>query len=122
MNEELKELMVKAIKEERPIEIRHLCREVWNQPFFFKIDKAKVITISYAPTDKGAATNYLSIYDKYKKDKSTLSPEQIYDLLNNFKKEIYWRKKYDRIFTSLGILEDEIAHIDMSCFPRICKC
>lgn len=117
MQSEIKKLMINAIKEERPDAIKKVCREVWNQPFFFKIDKAKCLTLSYAPTDKGAATNYFNIYEKYKQNNDFLTAEQIYDLLYNFKKEVYWRSKFDRIFSQLGIDEKEIAHLDMSSFP-----
>ncbi len=117
MKNELYDLMIKAIKEERHPLIKADCREIWNQPFFYRIDKAKVITLSYAPTDKGAQKNYTSIYEKYKKDKNSLTAEEIYEILYNFQKEVYWRKWYDKIFTSLGIKEIEIAHLDMSSFP-----
>lgn len=114
---EIKELMIKAIKEERPVEIQHVCRKIWNQPFFFKIDKAKCITISYAPTDKGATKNYANIYEKYKHNKNSVTVEQIFHILYHFKKEVYWRKNYDIIFSTLNVKDDEIAHLDMSCFP-----
>lgn len=114
---EIKDLMIKAIEEERPEDIDKVCLPIWNQPFFFKIDKAKAITISYSPTDKGARTNYKAELEKYKKDKSSMSSEAIYDLLYNFKKEVYWRKRFDTILEALGVPDENIAHLDMSSFP-----
>lgn len=113
----IKEIMLKAIAEPRPNAIVPFCRPVWNQPFFFQLDCAKAITISYAPTDKGARTNYADIYNRYRENKESLSAEDIYNILYDFKKERYWRNKYDRIFASLGIACKEIAHMDMSSFP-----
>lgn len=48
---ELHKLMIKAIEEKRDEKIVAACLDIWNQPFFYKIDKAKALTISYAPTD-----------------------------------------------------------------------
>lgn len=119
MNDELKKLLMRLIELERPEEIKQFCLPIWNQPFFFNIDQSKAITISYAPTDKGARLNYLDTYEKYKQNNSYLSTEDIFNILYNFKKEHYWRKNFDRIFNALGIKENEISHIDMSPFPYI---
>lgn len=117
MNINLKNLLTSLIELERPEEIKKYCLPIWNQPFFFKIDKSKAITISYSPTDKGARVNYQSIYEKYKQDHNSLSTQDIFNLLYNFKKENYWRRNFDKIFSALGINESEISHIDMSPFP-----
>lgn len=117
MSNELKGLLMDLIRLERPQEIKSYCSPVWNQPFFFKIDKSKAITISYSPSDKGARVNYSHIYEKYKQDNNSLSAEDIFDLLYNFKKETYWRRNFDKIFSALGIGEAEISHLDMSPFP-----
>lgn len=117
MNDELKNLLINLIELERPDIIKDCCLPIWNQPFFFNIDKSKAITISYSPTDKGARVNYFDIYEKYKNDNSYLSSEDIFNLLYNFKKEKYWRNNFDKIFSSLGINENEISHLDMSSFP-----
>lgn len=117
MNDELKKKLLELIKLERPAEIQEYCLPIWNQPFFFNIDKAKAITISYSPTDKGARVNYSDVYEKYKQDNSCLSSEDIFNLLYNFKKEKKWRNNFDKIFSSLGINDNEISHLDMSSFP-----
>ena len=36
----IKELMMKAIEEPRPKEVVPYCSPIWNQPFFYQIDKA----------------------------------------------------------------------------------
>lgn len=115
MDEQIEKLMLDAIEEKRPNKILPLCREVWNQPFFYKIDKAKAITISYNPTDKGAKTNYLRELEEYKN--GTLKSNEILKILYNFKEEPHWRKNYNLIFEKLGVDCFEIAHMDMSCFP-----
>lgn len=90
---------------------------VWNQPFFYKIDKAKVLTISYNPIDKGARDNYPNLINRYKNCEN-ISSEEIFETLYNFKKESYWRKFYDLIFGTLGFdINDEISHMDTSSFP-----
>ena len=105
MNNELKTLLMRLIELERPEKIKEFCLPIWNQPFFFNIDKAKAITISYSPTDKGARVNYAETYEKYKQNNSILSTEDIFNILYNFKKERYWRKNFDVIFNSLNIKE-----------------
>ncbi len=112
----IKQIMIEAIETTRPSEIAEKCRPIWNQPFFYKIDKANAITFSYAPTDKGARKNYGDLYNKYQSNNLTLTSNQIYDLLYNFEKENYWRKNYDRILTALNVDLTKIAHVDMSCF------
>lgn len=117
MNQKIKDLMIQAIQEPRPYEILSHLLPVWNQPFFYKIDKAKVLTISYNPTDKGARDNYPNLINRYKNGES-ISSEQIFETLYNFKKESYWRKFYDLIFGTLGFdINDEISHMDTSSFP-----
>lgn len=116
MNSEIKELMLQAIQYPRPDRIQRVCSPVWNQPFFYKIDKARVLTISYNPTDKGARTNYKEEVERYKKY-GYLDSEEIYDILYNFKKENYWRKYYDILFRAIGIHDENIAHMDVSFFP-----
>ncbi len=113
----IKNLMFSAIAEERPPEVAEKCLSIWNQPFFYQIDKARALTVSYAPTDKGAKKNYTELYDAYKAGDIEMTPEQIYRLLYNFKEEHYWRKNFNKIFAALGIEKTEIAHIDMSSFP-----
>lgn len=116
MNETIKRLMLQAIEEKRPEVISSVCLPIWNQPFFYKIDKAKVLTISYNPTDKGARTNYPYLIDEYLKN--GLSSEKIFETLYTFKKENQWRKNYDLIFGCLGFdVNEEIAHMDVSFFP-----
>lgn len=117
MKQEIKELMLKAIEEERGPEIERKCRKIWNQPFFYKIDRAKVLTISYNPTDKGARMNYPEYLTKYQNGYKPTS-EELYELLYNYKKEHHWRKNYDIIFEKMGYdVDDEIAHMDISSFP-----
>lgn len=108
--------MLQAIQYPRPEIIQRVCSPVWNQPFFYKIDKAKALTISYNPTDKGAKTNYPEQVARYIRQGS-LPAEEIYDILYNFKKEYYWRKYYDILFEALGIPDENVAHMDVSCFP-----
>ncbi|MCH5159179.1 MAG: hypothetical protein J1F33_08300 [Clostridiales bacterium] len=115
---EIKDLMMQAIRYPRPVEISRACLPVWNQPFFYKIDKAKALTISYNPTDKGAKTNYPEQVAHYIKH-GFLPAEEIYEILYNFKKEYYWRKNYDLLFRALNIPEESIAHADVSIFPYI---
>lgn len=116
MSNKIKDLMYKAIEHKRPAQIENRCLEIWNQPFFYQIDKAKVLTISYNPTDKGARTNYPHWIVRYKKE-GHIPTEQIYDLLYNFKMENNWRKNYNLIFKSLGFSVEEISHMDVSFFP-----
>ena len=117
MNKELKDLLISLIEQERPETIKEFCYPIWNQPFFYNIDKSKVITVSYAPTDKGARVNYSDLYEKYKRDNNYLSGEDVFNILYTFKKEDYWRRNYDKIFSTMGIKENEISHLDMSPFP-----
>lgn len=116
MKEKIKQLMIDAIKYPRPEIIKPLLLPVWNQPFFYKIDQAQALTISYNPTDKGAKTNYPQMIEEYKKN-GTIEADRIYNTLYNFKKEEYWRRNYDIIFSELGIDVDNIAHMDVSFFP-----
>lgn len=116
MHNQIKELMLEAIQYPRPENIRKVCSPVWNQPFFYKIDKARAITISYNPTDKGARTNYPKQVAQYISN-GFLPAEEIFDILYNFKKEYDWRKNYDIIFDILGIPSESIAHMDASFFP-----
>lgn len=124
MNQRIKQLMLEAIEYQRPQIIAPFMLPIWNQPFFYKIDKAEALTISYNPTDKGAKNNYPQLVEEYKR-KGHIESERIFDLLYNFKKEIYWRRTYDIIFTELGIETDKIAHMDVSSYPykslSICK-
>lgn len=115
MDEQLKNLMIKAIEEERHPKILPFCRQIWNQPFFYKLDKAKALTISYSPTDKGARTNYPHLLERYKKGQLTI--EEIFNTLYNFKEEPHWRRNFNIIFDQLGISSFEISHMDMSSFP-----
>ena len=115
-NKEIEKLMIAAIEYHRPESIKQFCMSVWNQPFFYKIDKAKVLTLSYNPTDKGARTNYKYYVDQYI-EYGKLDTNTILDILYNYKKEVYWRKNYDIIFNYLGFQEDEISHMDVSFFP-----
>ena len=116
MNNEIRNLMLEAIEYKRPDSIQAVCLPIWNQPFFYKIDKAKILTVSYNPTDKGARLNYPHYIQKYKNGE--LATKDIFDLLYNFKKEGYWRKNYDLIFDYLGFdVDNEIAHMDVSFFP-----
>ncbi|MDE5602082.1 MAG: hypothetical protein K2J16_06255, partial [Clostridia bacterium] len=62
----IKELMMQAIEYPRPAQIEQFCLPIWNQPFFYKIDKAQALTISYNPTDNGAKTNYPEQVKRYK--------------------------------------------------------
>lgn len=119
ITEELKELMLEAIRHERPQEIEKVCLEIWNQPFFYQIDKAQALTISYNPTDKGARENYKKTLDKYKRGElnSQTDAPQIYDILYKFKIESQWRKYYNLILGKLGIKVENIAHMDASIFP-----
>ncbi|MDE7158700.1 MAG: hypothetical protein K2N74_03910, partial [Clostridiales bacterium] len=116
MDNKIKNLLLEAIRYPRPEAIQKVCLPIWNQPFFFQIDKARALTISYNPTDKGARTNYPGLLARYLKNDFG-DAEEIFDLLYNFKKEIYWRKHYDLFFETLGIHDDEIAHMDESFFP-----
>ena len=118
MNNQIKELMLEAIRYPRPENIQKVCLPVWNQPFFYKIDKAQALTISYNPTDKGARTNYPEQVARYKKQ-GFLPEEEIFDILYNFKKENHWRKYYDILFQALGIADENIAHMDVSFFPYV---
>ena len=124
MNNEIKKLMCEAIEYPRPEAIKPYMLPVWNQPFFYKIDRARALTLSYNPTDKGARTNYPHIVAEYKQS-GAIETERIYDILYNFKKEDYWRRNYDLIFRELGFQSDEIAHMDVSFFPyeslELCK-
>ncbi len=115
-NKEIEKLMREAIEYPRPAQLSDLWLPVWNQPFFFKIDKARMLTLSYNPTDKGASTNYPWYVEEYKK-KGYLETDKILDILYNYKKEIYWRKNFDLIGNVLGIKNVEIAHMDVSFFP-----
>ena len=115
-NKIIENLMKEAIEYKRLPQIQRVCLPVWNQPFFYKIDKAKVITLSYNPTDKGARTNYPYYVRQYTQN-GYLDTNTILDILYNFKKEEYWRKNYDLIFNIIGIDEEEIAHMDVSFFP-----
>lgn len=119
ITEPLKELMLEAIRHERPQEIQKVCLEIWNQPFFYKIDKAQALTISYNPTDKGARENYKELLNRYKHGElsSQIDAPQIYDILYNFKIEPSWRKYYNLILETLGIKVENIAHMDSSIFP-----
>ncbi len=74
------------------------------------------MTISYNPTDKGARTNYPDLIERYIRD-GNITAEEIFDLLYNFKKENYWRKYFDLLFNTLGISNENIAHMDMSFYP-----
>lgn len=112
----IKDLMLQAIDFPRPMQIQSCCLPIWNQPFFYHIDKARVLTISYNPTDKGARLNYPNLLAKYKCGE-TISANEIYDLLYNFKKETYWRDNYDLLFKQTGIESEFISHMDMSFFP-----
>lgn len=113
---DIKELMLQAIEEKRPEAISSCCLHVWNQPFFYKIDKAKVLTVSYNPTDRGAITNYPYLVQQY--INQGLSSETIFETLYNFKKEYQWRKFYDLIFGYMGFdVDNDIAHMDVSFFP-----
>lgn len=114
-NNELYNLMIKAIEEKRPAEIDSVCLPIWNQPFFYKIDKAKALTISLSPTDTGAKKNYKDALKKFIENQ--LSSSEIYDILYNFKKEDDWRRPYDIILNNLGLNDDEITHMDFSFFP-----
>lgn len=116
MKEKIKQLMLEAIEYPRPEAIKPHLLPVWNQPFFYKIDQAQALTISYNPTDKGAKTNYPHLIEEYKNN-GYIEPNMIYDTLYNFKKEEYWRKNYDIIFNELGIDLSNIAHMDVSFFP-----
>lgn len=115
-NKEIEQLMREAIEYDRPEIIKPVLLPIWNQPFFYKLDNAKVLTLSYNPTDKGAKTNYPYYVTEYKKN-GELETDTILDILYNFKKEDYWRKYYDEIFGILGFNENEIAHMDVSFFP-----
>lgn len=112
----LMKLMRQAIEEQRPDCIKPYMLPVWNQPFFYKIDKARVLTLSYNPTDGGAKNNYPYDYYQYKKN-GFLPTDRILEILYTFKKESKWRKAYDNIFGYLGYREEEIAHMDVSFFP-----
>lgn len=117
MNQEIKDLMIQAIEEQRPNEILPYLLPIWNQPFFYKIDKAKALTISYNPTDKGARLNYPNLLKRYNSGEN-LTSEEIFNTLYTFEKENYWRKNYDLIFGTLGIdTNNEISHMDVSFFP-----
>ena len=116
MKEKIKQLMLSAIEYPRPEIIKPHLLPVWNQPFFYKIDQAQALTISYNPTDKGAKTNYPHLTEEYKKN-GFIETEKLYNTLYNFKKEEYWRRNYDIIFSELGICSDNIAHMDVSFFP-----
>ncbi len=109
-------MLLNAIEYPRPENIQQVCLPIWNQPFFYKIDKAQALTISYNPTDKGARTNYPEQIARYNINGSFDSKE-IFDLLYHFKKENYWRKNYDLLFNTLGISSENIAHMDVSFFP-----
>lgn len=113
--DELHKLMINAIEEKRDEKIEDVCLDIWNQPFFYKIDKSKALTISYAPTDKGARTNYPHLLKRYREN--PLSSEEIFNLLYDFMPEPHWRRNYNIIFKELGIKGDMIAHMDMSSFP-----
>ena len=115
-SEEIKRLMYEAIEEPRPAPIEERCRKIWNQPFFYKIDQAKALTISYNPTDKGARTNYPDLLNKYIRE-GGLPTEIIFDTLYNFIPEPHFRKNYNCIFGELGINPAEIAHMDFSSYP-----
>ena len=114
-NNEIYNLMINAIEEKRPAEIESVCLPIWNQPFFYKIDKAKALTISLSPTDTGAKKNYKHALKRFIENQ--LSSSEIYDILYNFKKEKDWRRPYDMILNNLGLNDDEIAHMDFSFFP-----
>lgn len=116
MYDEIKGLLLDAIRYPRPERVDKVCLPVWNQSFFYKIDKARVLTISYNPTDKGARENYPEQVARYIKN-GNLDAEEIFDLLYDFKKEKYWRKSYDLLFDTLGIADENIAHMDVSFFP-----
>lgn len=116
INDEIKKLMMEAIEYPRPKQIENFCSPIWNQPFFYKIDMAQALTISYNPTDKGARTNYPAQVAKYQAQ-GHLPTEEIYEILYNFKKENYWRKNYDIIFNTLGVDNQNVAHMDISFFP-----
>ena len=116
-NKQIENLMRSAIEYSRPETIKPFCMNVWNQPFFFKIDKAKVLTVSYNPTDDGANKSYKNYVEQYKKD-GKLDTNTILDILYNFKTEkTKWRNMYNIIFPHLGFNIDEIAHMDVSFFP-----
>lgn len=116
MINDIKEVLLEAIQYPRPEEVQKVCLPIWNQPFFYKIDKARALTISYNPTDKGARINYPELVSRYKKNEFG-NAEEIFDLLYNFKKEVYWRKYYDLFFGILNIPSENIAHMDVSFFP-----
>lgn len=116
MKEKVKQLMFDAIEHPRPEIIKPYLLSVWNQPFFYKIDQAQALTVSYNPTDKGARTNYPEMIEEYKRN-GRIETDRIYNTLYNFKKEEYWRRNYDIIFSELGINIDNIAHMDVSFFP-----
>lgn len=112
----IKNLMLQAIDFPRPEQIQSCCLPIWNQPFFYQIDRARVLTISYNPTDKGARLNYPRLLAKYKRGES-ISANGIYDLPYDFKKETYWRDNYDLLFKQIGIESEFISHMDISFFP-----
>lgn len=116
-NKEIENLMRLAIEYPRPESIKQYCLDIWNQPFFFKIDKAKVLTISYNPTDKGAKKNYCNYIEEYKKT-GKLDTDTIIDMLYSFNTEkTNWRNMYNTIFPLLNFQIDEVAHMDISFFP-----
>lgn len=112
----IKELMMQAIEYPRPQEIKHLMLPIWNQPFFYQIDKARMLTISYNPTDKGAKTNYKKLYREYAEN-GRIDTEVIYETLYGFIEETYWRKNYNLIGEQLDIDKSFISHMDCSFFP-----
>jgi hypothetical protein len=109
------DLMIRAIEEKRPNEIEEFCLPIWNQPFFYKLDKARVLTISYSPTDRGAKTNYPSLVEEHKVN--PLSSEKIFEVLYDFIPEPHFRGNYNKIFSELNVNPSEIAHMDISSFP-----
>lgn len=118
MNMQLKEILIEAINEKRTKDIKEHCSPIWNMPFFFDIGEAKVLTISYSPSDKGIVRGYNDIYNQYKSNPDSFSAQKIYDFLYGYQ-DPKWRRNYNKIFTALGIIEKEIAHLDMSSFPYI---
>ena len=111
---EIKKLMLQALQEERQFEIKRRCDNIWNMPFFFQIDKAKVLTISYNASIKGIERLYPHVLHNYQK--YGLSFDEIFDFQYlYFDKK--WRGHYNRLFKHLGITEQEIAHIDFSIYP-----
>ena len=116
-NKEIENLMRLAIEYPRPEAIKPYCSDVWNQPFFFKIDKAKVLTISYNPSDKGTKANYNGYIEQYKKE-GNLDTNTILNILYNYStKDNKWRDMHNILFAHLGFDDDVIAHMDVSSFP-----